>query len=112
MLVFNIPVSIAVHQVVWLAFSGFAQFHAACEWHVIDLVRADYKQGRAECGVCGWLCGGAWGCLGWDQRGPSGPVQCCVSCSHCTYDGLLVFLLLFLQQNPAIKLLCNDVVLV
>ena len=43
MLVFNIPVSIAVHQVVWLAFSGFAQFHAACEWHVTDLVRADYQ---------------------------------------------------------------------
>ena len=60
--------------------------------------------------MCGWLCGGAWGCLGWDQRGPSGPVQCCVSCSHCTYDGLLVFLLLFLQQNTAIKLLCNEVV--
>ncbi len=36
-----------------------------------------------------------------------------VSCSHCTYDGLLVFLFIFfLQQNRAIKLLCNDVVLV
>ena len=32
-----------------------------------------------------------WWCLGRDQRRPSGPVQCCVSCSHCTYDGLLVF---------------------
>jgi len=46
--------------------------------------------------VCLRLRGGAWGCLGWDQRGPSGPVQCHVtSCSHCAYDGLLVFLLVF-----------------
>ncbi len=31
-----------------------------------------YKQGRAECGMGGWLRGGVWGCLGWDQHGRRG----------------------------------------
>ena len=72
-------------------------------------LNVDYKQGRAECGMC--VCVVAWWCLGRDQRGPSGPVQCHVSCSHCTSDGLLgFFVIIFLQQNTAIKLLCNEVV--
>ena len=71
-------------------------------WHNSTIKRY-YKQGRAECGVCGWLRGGAWGCLGWDQRGPSGPVQCHVSCSHCTYDGLLVFWLFFFTTESGYK---------
>ena len=44
-------------------------------------------------------------CLWRVQRGPSGPVEYCVICSWPLHFGFIVFL----QRNPAIKLLCNDV---
>jgi len=51
-----------------------------------------------------WWCLWRW-CLWRVQRGPSGPVQYCVICSRSLHFGFIVFL----QWNPAIKLLCNDV---
>ena len=43
-------------------------------------------------------------CLWRVQRGPSGPVDYCVICIMPLLFGFIVFL----QQNPAIKLLCNE----
>ncbi len=36
---------------------------------ISDSIVTSYKQGRAECGVCAWLGGGAWGGISAGPRG-------------------------------------------